>query len=169
MPENRARTVRNVVLAGAALVVLAPVMSGIGQYDLVWSLAVAGIITAAVACVYSWPDPSLSGAGFLLFGSLIMPVWAWFGTAVLFSGDVVRQCGQVLSGASPNLVISKSLLPPGVFCFPNGAGSLPVLATPLETFLPALVTLLVILAPLVAATWLVLRKSPVRIAADQTL
>lgn len=61
--------------------------------------------------------------------------------------------------SAPSQIISKSLIPPGVFCFSDGYLSLPVLVTPPDKFLPHLVTLIIVLAPLGAALWLVLKTT----------
>jgi hypothetical protein len=162
-PGTFARNLRSAILTGLALVVLAPLMQSVGQINLVWPVALAGIAAGVVAFTYSFvvADCPVRGAGPLLFGSLLMPAWIWFSSFALFDEDVVQLCGRAVNGSSPNMVISHSLIPPGVLCYPDGYASLPVLATPLDTFVQCMVWLLVVLTPLAASLWLVLRTTKI--------
>lgn len=161
IPGTFERNLRGAILTGLAVVVLAPLMPSVGQNNLAWLLALAGIAAGVVTFSYSFvvADCPVRGAGPLLFGSLLMPPWMFLTSATLFSDDIVQLCGRAVHGPHPNMVIVQSLIPPGVLCFPDGYASLPVLATPLDTFVQCMVSLLVVLTPLAASLWLVLRTT----------
>jgi hypothetical protein len=142
-----------IVVAGAALVAVAPAMSGFGQYGLVFVFCGLGFILGVIGLIEGGRHDERPGI-FLLAGAVFMLLWCWFASFVLFSGDPAMDCNIAVEGASAVTGMSKSLVPPALVCFSDG---LPVIATPIGTVLGCSAWAAPVVALLGASAWLAAR------------
>lgn len=123
-----------------------------GATDLAFVSFILGIVIAIVALAIAAGATAQSnqildvGAGLLcVMTSLAFPVWAWIAALRLFSGlDVIDACFAVGATDTRTIEVSKSLLPPGLFCWIGQP--LPLAATPAETSIGFTAAFLAILA-----------------------
>ena len=121
-------------------------------------------LIAAVALIAGVSDEGArttrtTGAGILGVGAALgLPLWVFGVTLMVYPDDVERACAEAFgrAGLQQSAEIVRSMVPPGLFCVPEDGGSAPILASSASDLLVSLGILLLIIAALACAIFLVL-------------
>ncbi|WP_010204310.1 hypothetical protein [Salinibacterium sp. PAMC 21357] len=166
-------------LLGIEAIVFAAALiaSHIGSYAMFALFALLCLI-AVVALIAGVSDEGArtartTGAGILGVGAALgLPLWVFGVTLMVYPDDVERACAESFgrAGLSQSAEIVRSLVPPGLFCVPEGGGSAPILASSASDLLVSLGILFLIIAALACAVCLSARDLEGSMAsAKQTL
>ncbi|MBH0130303.1 hypothetical protein [Salinibacterium sp. NK8237] len=146
----------------AAIFATALIVAQIGSYGVMLALFPPLWLIAAVALMAGVSNEGTrtartTGAGILGLGaSLGLPLWVFGVTLMVYPDDVERACAEAFgkAGLGPDPEIVRSMVPPGLFCVPEGGGSAPILASSASDLLVGLGILLLIIATLACAVFL---------------